>query len=76
MLELIIDHPVWKAFPANPDSLEDTVASQLMHHQVGIQNSGLLVIVRHDASGKEQAQDRFQPHSLLVVLKEITSNLT
>ncbi len=68
MLELIIDHPVWKAFPANPDSLEDTVASQLMHHQVGVQNSRLLVIVRHDAPGKEQVQDRFQPHSPVMVL--------
>ena len=49
MLELVIDHPVWKSFPANPDSFEDTIACQLMHDQSGIENSSLFVVVGHDA---------------------------
>lgn len=55
MLELVIDHPVGKSLPADPDALQDSVAGQLMHHQVGIQNSGLLVVVGHDTSGGDSA---------------------
>ena len=49
VLEIIIDHPVWKSFPANPDAFQDTIASQLMHDQTGIKNSWLLVGVRNNA---------------------------
>ena len=53
MLELVVDHPVGKSFPANPDSFEDAVAGQLMHDQGGVEDSRHFVRVGHDASGRQ-----------------------
>jgi hypothetical protein len=50
VLELVVDHPVGEALPANPYSLEDAVAGQLMHHEAGVEDTRLLVRVGHDAA--------------------------
>ena len=55
MLELVVDHPVRKSFPADPDAFEDAVAGELVHDQGRVQNSGLLVVVGHDTSGGDSA---------------------
>ena len=39
MLELVIDHPVGKSLPADPDALQDTVAGQLMHDQGSVKDT-------------------------------------
>ena len=54
VLKIIINHPVGETFPANPDAFQDTVAGQLMHDQLGIQNSRLFVGVWHNAPLKEE----------------------
>ena len=44
--------PVGESAHADPDSLEHTVASQLVHNEWGLDLSGLLVGVRHKATHK------------------------
>ena len=39
MLELVIDHPVGKSLPTDPDAFEHSVAGQLIHHQVGVHHT-------------------------------------
>ena len=41
--------PVGETTAADTDALEDAVASELMHHQRGVQQEGGLVVVGHDA---------------------------
>jgi hypothetical protein len=56
VLEIIIDHPVWKSFPANTDSFKDTVTSQLVHDQGSVKNSRLLVRVGNDTSERNKSK--------------------
>lgn len=39
--ELLEDHPVGEALTADPNALKDTIAAQLVQHQVGIQFASL-----------------------------------
>ena len=41
--------PVGETTTADTDSLEHAVASELVHHQGGVQQEGRLVVVGHDA---------------------------
>ena len=41
-----IDDPIGESLPADPDSLEDTVAGQLVHHEERINHTGLLHAIR------------------------------
>ena len=50
--EVGIDDLVWEAELANPNSLENAVASELMHHQRRIHQTRLLHFVWNDASRK------------------------
>ena len=52
LLELGIEHFVGEATHGNPDSLEHTVASQLVHDQWWLHVTGLLVGVGHQATHK------------------------
>ena len=47
LLELRIEHFVGESTHGNPDSLEHTIASQLVHDQGGLHVAGLLVGVGH-----------------------------
>merc|ERR550519_2642604 len=51
-LEVGVEHPVGESTHADPDSLEHTVASQLVHDQRGLDLAGLLVGVGHKATHK------------------------
>merc|ERR1719249_461601 len=51
-LEVGVQHPVGESTHADPDSLEHTVASQLVHDEWGLNLSGLLVGVGHEATHK------------------------
>merc|ERR1719237_421948 len=51
-LEVGVEHPVGESAHADPDSLEHTVASQLVHDQRGLHLAGLLVGVGHKATHK------------------------
>merc|ERR1711971_1309600 len=51
-LEVGIHHPVGESAHADPDSLEHTVASQLVHDEWGLHLAGLLVGVGHKATHK------------------------
>ena len=46
----IFDAPVGEAPAADPDALEHTVASELVHHKSRIEEQRGLVVVWHDAS--------------------------
>lgn len=48
--EVWIRHPVREPSHADPDALKDTVAGQLMQNKSGIDLSGHLVVVGHDAA--------------------------
>ena len=52
LLELGIEHFVGEATHGNPNSLEHTIASQLVHDEWGLHISGLLVGVGHKATHK------------------------
>jgi hypothetical protein len=54
--EFIINHTIWKSFSANPDAFQDTITSQLMHHEGGVDNAGLFVGVGHHTAIKVQKQ--------------------
>ena len=41
-----IDDPIGESLPADPDSLEDTVAGQLVHHEERINHTRLLHAIR------------------------------
>merc|ERR1719347_1978108 len=51
-LEVGVQHPVGESTHADPDSLEHTVASQLVHDEWGLHLSRLLVGVGHKATHK------------------------
>merc|ERR1719291_1624286 len=51
-LEVGVEHPVGESAHADPDSLEHTVASQLLHDEWGLHLAGLLVGVGHQAADK------------------------
>ena len=51
-LEVGVEHPVGESTHADPDALEHTVASQLVHDQWGLHLAGLLVGVGHKATHK------------------------
>merc|ERR1719412_272438 len=51
-LEVGVEHPVGESAHADPDSLEHTVASQLVHDEWGLHLAGLLVGVGHKATHK------------------------
>merc|ERR1719412_1025723 len=51
-LEVGVQHPVGESAHADPDSLEHTVASQLVHDKRGLHLAGLLVGVGHKATHK------------------------
>merc|ERR1719362_2219543 len=46
-LELGIEHLIWESLPADGDTGQDTVTLVLVHHQLGLNTSGLLVSVGH-----------------------------
>ena len=63
-------HPVGEPSHADPDALKDTVAGQLMQHEPGIDLSGHLVVVGHDAADEVRlggVQGRHQRVQLLLV---------
>ena len=43
LLEVRVNHPVRESLPTDPDPFKDTVAGQLVHHQLGVDHAGLLV---------------------------------
>merc|ERR1719327_1468597 len=49
-LEVGVEHPVGESTHADPDALEHTVASQLVHDEGGLNLAGLLVGVGHKAT--------------------------
>merc|ERR1719187_1773812 len=49
-LEIGVEHPVGESTHADPDALEHTVASQLVHDEGGLNLAGLLVGVGHKAT--------------------------
>merc|ERR1719367_1170702 len=49
-LEVGVEHPVGESTHADPDALEHTVASQLVHDEWGLHLAGLLVGVGHKAT--------------------------
>merc|ERR1719394_2211572 len=51
-LEVGVEHPVGESTHADPDALEHTIASQLVHDQWGLHLAGLLVGVGHKATHK------------------------
>ena len=51
-LEVRVEHPVGESTHADPDSLEHTVAGQLVHDQWGLNIAGLLMGVGHQATDK------------------------
>ncbi len=55
LLELRVDHPVGESLPADPDSLEDAVAGQLVHDQRGVDVPRLLVGVGHHAAATDNS---------------------
>ena len=48
--EVRIRHPVGETSHADPDAFKDTIAGQLLQHESGIDLSGHLVVVGHDAA--------------------------
>ena len=50
--ELCIEESVGEALPADSDTLEDTIAPQLVEHQVSIDHTGPLQFVGDDAADK------------------------
>ena len=44
------DRPVRETTSANPDSLQHSIAGELVHHQGRVQQQGGLVVVGHNAS--------------------------
>ena len=48
--EVSVDDPIRESLPANTDTLEHTITGQLVHDKEGVNNSGLLVIVRDNAT--------------------------
>ena len=48
--ELLVDESVGKPLAADPDALQDAVAAQLVQHQVGVDQPGLLELVGDDAA--------------------------
>ena len=50
--EFLIQQPVGKTFPAYPDPFQDTVAPQLVQHQVGVNDTRTLHFVGDDATHK------------------------
>jgi hypothetical protein len=68
--EIRIWHPVGKTSHANPDAFEDTIAGQLMEDESGLDLSGHLVVVGHDATdevGLGGVEGRHQRVQLLLV---------
>merc|ERR1719412_2956678 len=49
-LELGIEHLIWESLPADGDTGQHTVTLVLVHHQVGLNTSGLLVSVGHNTT--------------------------
>merc|ERR550532_63808 len=45
-----VEHPIWESAHADPDTLQHTVTGQLVHDQWGLNISGLLVGVGHQAT--------------------------
>merc|ERR1719340_359496 len=50
MLEVQVNGSVGESSPADPDSLEHTVAGQLVHDESRVQEAGGLVVVGHNAA--------------------------
>ena len=68
--EIRIWHPVGKTSHANSDAFEDTIAGQLMQDESGLDLSGHLVVVGHDATdevGLSGVESRHQRVQLLLV---------
>merc|ERR1719334_1724854 len=51
-LEVWIQHTIGESSHADPDSFQDTITSQLVHDQGGLNFSGLLVGVGYKATDK------------------------
>ena len=48
--EVIVDNPVREALATDPNALKHTVAGKLVHNKEGVDHSGLLVVVGHNAT--------------------------
>ena len=53
--ELLEENSVGETLSADPDTLKDTIAPQLVEYQVGIDLAGSLVVVRNDTSDEVRA---------------------
>ena len=52
MLEVGVHHAVGVTLAANTDAFEHTVASQLVKHQCGVNDTGCLLLVGDDATNE------------------------
>ena len=50
--ELLVEEPVWESLSADTDTLQDTIAPQLVEHKMGIDQTGSLQLVGNDTADK------------------------
>ena len=74
LLEVIINHTIWESLSTNSNSFQNTIASQLMHHQSCINNTSLFVSVRdHTSRTKGTEFQYFQGNHALYFFRLCTA---
>lgn len=68
VLEVLVQHPVGESFTADTDTFQHTVASQLMHHKMGVNETRGLDLVRDDASDKGRIRGSQCGHQVVQLL--------
>ena len=73
LLEVREGHTVGESLSADTDTFQHTIASQLVEHQAGINDTGLLVLIGDDATHKVRLgveQGGHQTVQLLLLVAE------
>merc|ERR1719400_3022114 len=60
-----VEHPIWESAHADPDTLKHTITGQLVHDQWGLNISGLLVGVGHQATDEVRLARVESDHQLI-----------
>ena len=50
--KISVDDSIRETFPTDPNTLQHTIASELMHNEERVHNAGLFVAVGHNATDK------------------------
>lgn len=65
MLEVRIVHPVGESLPTNTDAFKHTITGELVHNQMGVNETGCLDLVRHNASDKMRMRSFQSGHQVV-----------